>query len=213
MLELRHGYFACVSFFDAQIGRMVEALDRLSLRERTIVVVMTDHGLSMGEHGHWHKVTNYEPDHGVPLFLSVPGYAGSGRHIDAFTEHVDLYPTLCDLCGLAKPDHLEGTSFAPLLNDPDRTWKSAAFGQVFRKPPETDARLMGYSMRTDRYRFTRWENLDRDREIVARELYDYERDPLETVNCADDPEYAGVLTDLESRMEAGWRGALPPETE
>ena len=213
LLELRHAYFACQSFFDAQIGSMIAALERLGLRERTVVVVTTDHGLNMGEHGQWHKVTNYEPDHGVPLVLSSPGHAGNGRHIDAFTEHVDIYPTLCDLCGLGTPGHLEGTSFAPLLNNPERPWKRAAFGQVFRKPRESGAGFMGYTMRTKRYRFTRWENFDENREIAARELYDYERDPLETVNCADDPEHAGILAELESQMEAGWRGALPMEGE
>ena len=213
LLELRHAYFACVSFFDAQVGRLTETLERLGMRENTVVVVTTDHGLSMGEHGHWHKMTNYEPDHGVPLVLSAPGLKGGGRRVEAFTEHVDIYPTLCDLCHLSIPPHLEGVSFAPLLSNPDRPWKKAAFGQVERTHPGTGETLMGYTMRTDRHRFTRWENLDRDRKIEARELYDYERDPLESRNWVEDPDYADTRAQLESMMNAGWRGARPLETE
>ena len=213
LLELRHGYFACVSFFDAQVGRLVDNLERLGLRKSTIVAVTTDHGLSMGEHGHWHKMTNYEPDHGVPLVLSVPGHGGCGSRVEAFTEHVDLYPTLCDLCDLPIPDHLEGTSFVPLFDDPGQPWKKAAFGQVERTLPDTGEQSMGYTMRTERYRFTRWENLDLSRKVEARELYDYERDPLETVNCVNDPDYAEALADHESMMDAGWRGAQPPGLE
>lgn len=212
LLELRHGYFACVSYFDAEMGKIIKALDDLGLQENTIVVITTDHGLSMGEHGHWHKVTNYEPDHGVPLFLSAPGCSADKHHIEAFTEHVDIYPTLCDLCDLPTPGHLEGTSFAPLLKNPDQPWKQAAFGQVRRVNRKTGKGVMGYTLRTDRYRYTRWVDLEDDKDVKACELYDYKTDPLETVNCINDTVHAKVLKELEAMMDAGWRGALPPET-
>ena len=208
VLELRHAYFACVSYFDAQMGRLLQALDRLALADDTIVAITTDHGFSCGEHGHWHKQTAYEADHGVPLFVRVPARE-AGSRVGALTEHVDLYPTLCELCGLDTPSHLEGTSFVPLLDDPLRPWKSAAFGQVRRTHPEDGGRLMARTMVTGRYRLTRWQRMDRPDAVEATELYEREDDPLETVNLADDPARAGELRHLNAMLDAGWRGALP----
>ena len=217
LLELLHGNYACYSFFDAQVGVLIEALDRLGLRENTVVLFTTDHGNSIGEHGHWHKTTNYEPDVSVPLLISVPGQTTAGQRTGALTEHVDLYPTLCDLCSLPKPTFLEGTSAAPLFANPGLAWKKAVFSQTLRpmdaattqSPAAGEDRLMGYSMRTDRYRFTRWQR--GDGQVVACELYDYETDPDETVNVADDLSYADVVGRLNEMMDEGWRGALPPD--
>ena len=218
VLEMLHGYYAAISFLDAQIGELMAALDRLGLSNNTIFLFTTDHGLSVGEHGHWHKLTNYEPDVSVPLIIRTPGAATVGQRTAALTEHVDLYPTLCDLCGLPRPSFLEGTSAAPLFEDANRPWKAAAFSQTVRpfdaaaphSPGPIEDRLIGDSMRTARYRFTRWHKADG--QVVACELYDYDTHPDETVNVADDPSYADVVERLNAMMDEGWRGAQPPDS-
>jgi arylsulfatase A-like enzyme len=162
--------------------------------------------LSVGENGHWHKQTNFEPDVGVPLIIRTPGHGESGKRIDAPTEHVDLFPTLCDLCDLPKPGFLEGDSLQPLIDDPNHRGKPAAFSQMRRKHPHTGASLMGYSLRTERYRYTRWLNLDEGRKIEAVELYDYEKDPYETVNVAASAGYAEAIEHLAALMDTGQKG-------
>ena len=119
-------------------------------------------------------------------------------------SHVDLYPTLADVCGLALPEHLEGTSFAPLLDQPQRPWKTAAFSQYVR------GGAMGHSIRTDRYRLNRWTRLGRPNQVVAVELYDHQTDPGENVNLSEEPAYAAVIDQLELKIRQGWRKAVPP---
>lgn len=199
---LKHGYYACVSYMDAQLGRVLAELDRLGLRERTVIVLWGDHGWKLGEHGAWCKHTNFENDTHALLICSAPGKKAAGRHSPALVEFVDVYPSLCELAGLPLPSHLEGTSFAPLLDAPDRPWKSAAFSQFPR------GRIMGYSMRTDRYRFTRW--LEKDGREVARELYDHKTDPQENVNLADLSEHKSLVDELTRQMQAGWKAVRNP---
>ncbi|MCA9444635.1 MAG: DUF4976 domain-containing protein, partial [Candidatus Omnitrophica bacterium] len=136
------------------------------------------------------------------LMISAPGMGSRGKKTRALTEFVDIYPTLCDLCGLEKPEHLEGTSFAPLLENPDRPWKKAAFSQY----PRGD--VMGYSMRTDRYRYTEWQKI-KSHELVATELYDHQTDPDENVNVAGDPENAELVKSLNGMLREGYEGARP----
>ena len=195
---LKHGYYACVSYMDAQVGRVLDELDRLGLRENTVVVLWGDHGWKLGEHGSWCKHTNFENDTHAPLICAAPGQKGQGRHSEALVEFVDIYPTLCELAGLPKPQHLEGTSFAPLLNQPDRAWKSAAFSQF----PRGKA-IMGYSMRTERHRLTRWMN-GAGREIGV-ELYDHQNDPQENRNVAGRQENKALVQELTRKMQAGWK--------
>jgi iduronate 2-sulfatase len=195
---LKHGYYACVSYMDAQLGRVLAELDRLGLREQTVIVLWGDHGWKLGEHGEWCKHTNFENDTHAPLICCAPGQKAAGRHSPALVEFVDIYPSLCELAGLPLPSHLEGTSFAPLLDAPQRSWKKAAFSQYPR-----GGGVMGYSMRTDRYRLTRW--LNRNEAEVARELYDHQKDPQENVNIADRPENREVVEELTKQMQAGWR--------
>jgi arylsulfatase A-like enzyme len=202
---LKHGYYACVSYMDAQLGRVLAELDRLGLREQTVVVLWGDHGWKLGEHGAWCKHTNFENDTHAPLICCVPGQKAAGRHTQALVEFVDIYPSLCELAGLPLPSDLEGTSFAPLLDAPEQPWKKAAFSQYPR-----GGGVMGYSMRTDRYRLTRW--LNRNGTEVARELYDHQNDPQENVNVADRPENKAVVEELTKQMQAGWkavRAGLP----
>jgi arylsulfatase A-like enzyme len=203
-LDLIHGYYACTSYVDAQIGRVIEELGRLGLRENTIVILWGDHGWKLGDYGAWCKHTNFELDTHVPLILSDPTAEANGRSSDALVEFVDIYPTLCEAAGLPLPDHLEGTSFAPLLADPQRPWKDAAFSQYPR------GKIMGYSMRTDCYRLTQWLQREDPEEVVAVELYDHQSDPGETVNLAADPANAALVAKLAVKLRADWREALPP---
>ncbi|NLX96334.1 MAG: sulfatase [Rhodopirellula sp.] len=199
---LKHGYYACVSYMDAQVGRVLAELERLGLRNRTVVVLWGDHGWKLGEHGMWCKHTNFENDTRAPLIFSAPGQKAPGRQSRALVEFVDIYPTLCELAHLPLPAHLEGTSFAKLLDAPERPWKEAAFSQYPR------GKIMGYSMRTDRYRLTRW--LQPDGTEVASELYDHQDDPAENVNLAASPEGKSLADQLDKQMQAGWKGALGP---
>ncbi len=202
--HLIHGYYACVSFLDAQVGRLMECLDRLRLRDKTIVALWGDNGFKLGEHGSWSKHTNFEIDTRVPLIVSVPGMKAAGKHTKAFVESVDVYPALCELCGLDLPKQpLEGIGFAPLLEQPGLPWKKAAFSQYPR-----GAGIMGWTMRTHRYRYNEWKNQKKGK-ILARELYDHESDPQENVNVVENPSYAGAIKELEQMMKRGWKGALP----
>ncbi len=207
--QMIRGYRAATSYMDAQVGRLLDELDRLGLREKTIVVFWGDHGWQLGEHGLWCKHTNFEVATRAPLILSVPGMASAGQQTNALVELVDIYPTLAELCGLAPPPHLEGTSFAPLLKDPQRSWKPAAFSQYPRGGAASGAQLMGYSMRTDRYRFTRWVHRDDPAKVDAVELYDHQTDPNENVNIAGDPKHTGLVRTLTGQWLTGWRGAMP----
>ena len=206
-VSMKHGYYAAISYVDAQIGRLLDELERLGLAEKTIVVFWGDHGWKLGEHGGWCKHTNFELDARVPMIISSPKQKAAACTTDALAEFVDIYPTLCDLAGLPTPDGLEGLSTAPLLNDAKLPWKSAAFSQYPRSVG--GKRLMGYSMRTDRYRFTRWQQRDNPDEVVAIEVYDHVNDPDENVNLAADPASRKLIEDLTRQYLKGWRGALP----
>ncbi len=198
--QLRHGYYACVSYTDANVGKLLDALDRLKLTDNTIVILWGDHGWHLGEHSEWCKHTNFELDARVPMIIAAPGTKAIGKRTKALSEFVDIYPTLCDLAGLSKPDHLEGTSAAPLFDNSDRPWKTAAFSQYPR------SKMMGYSMKTDRYRLTRWLANGNPDTVLGVELYDHQKDPAEDVNVASDPAYADTLKQLTEQAKAGWQG-------
>jgi iduronate 2-sulfatase len=203
--QLRHGYYAAISYMDAQLGHVLDELDRLGLSESTIIVVWGDHGWKLGEHRAWAKHSNVENDTHVPLLLAVPGMNSAGQKTNALVEFVDIYPTLVELCGLPSPTHLEGTSFAPVIVDPKLPGKSAAFSQYPRNYMGLD--LMGYSMRTDRYRLTRWVQRDDHAKVDAVELYDEANDPQENVNIAAYPQHAELLAKLTQQWLAGVAGA------
>ena len=202
--ELVHAYYACVSFVDAQIGKLLGQLESLGLRDDTVVIVWGDHGWHLGDHGLWCKHTNFESAARVPMILRVPGARSAGSTCDALTEFVDIYPTLCELAGLPLPSHVEGTSLAPLVQDPRRAWKPAAFSQYPR-----GGGLMGYSMRTPQYRYTEW--IRRGGKVEAMELYDHRTDPHENTNLAVLAEHAGALKRLSSQLHKGWRAAKPAQ--
>jgi len=182
--KLRHGYYACVSYTDAQIGRLLDALDREGLAGNTVVVLWGDHGWQLGDHGLWHKHTNFELAARAPLLISVPGQKTAGRKCDSLVEFVDVYPTLADVCGLSIPPGLDGASLKPCIEGTAKSAKQVALSQYPRSGAATGNRpLMGYSIRDARWRLTLWRDR-RDGTIVATELYDEENDPAETKNLA-----------------------------
>jgi iduronate 2-sulfatase len=208
---LRHGYLASVSYIDAQVGRLMAALDRLGLSDNTIVVLWGDHGWKLGEHNSWCKMTNYEIDTRVPLIIRAPGAGENGKACARLVEFVDVYPTLCELTDIPVRPELEGVSFKPLLTDASRPWKSAVFSQFLRNgiwmAPD-GIPYMGHAIRTERYRYVEWQNW-KSREHAAQELYDLQSDPQETVNVATDPKYSTAVAELRGRLQAGWRSAIP----
>jgi len=204
--QLKHGYYAAISYADAQIGKVLDELERLGLRTNTILVLWGDHGWKLGEHDAWCKHSNCEDDANAPLLLSAPGMKAVGQRTKALVEFVDIYPTLAELAGLPLPGHLEGTSFKPLLDDPQRPWKTAAFSQY---PRSQRGGLMGYSLRTDRYRFTVWVSRKDHSKVDALELYDHPTDPQENQNIAKRPENVGLVEQLMVQWQQGWPAAKP----
>jgi uncharacterized sulfatase len=184
--EAIRAYYACVSFVDAQLGVLLDALDRLKLWDSTVVVFFSDHGFLLGEHGGlWRKMCLFEESVRVPLVVAAPGKK-AGAVCGRVVELLDLYPTLCELCHLKAPEGLQGTSLVPLLEDPKAAWKrQAAYTVVSRGKG-----LLGRSVRTQRHRYTEWGGADR------AELYDHDRDPHEQVNLANQPEHRKLLEQM-----------------
>ena len=182
--ELWQGYYAAVSYTDAQIGKVLAELDRLKLRSNTIIVLLADHGFHLGEQGQWAKSTNFENAVRVPLMIAAPGISKPARS-NAIVELLDLYPTLTELCGLPAREGLQGKSLSTILQNPQAPFKGFALSQFIRPysalQNEGKIQTMGYTLRTDRYRYTEWYPFKTD-SIVARELYDHRNDPGETEN-------------------------------
>jgi arylsulfatase A-like enzyme len=180
---LIHGYYACVSYTDAQVGKLLAELDRLDLRKNTIVILLGDHGWQLGEHSLWCKHALYQTSVNAPLMVSAPGFK-PGKPTDALVEFVDIYPSICELAGLPVPGHVQGKSFVPLMSDPSMNWKQAAFSRYHG----------GESVKTDRYRYTEWKT-------GAHMLYDHEKDPAENVNIADNPECKTVVEQMRKLLQ------------
>lgn len=175
-MELIHAYSACVTFVDAQIGRLLSVLEDKGLRENTIVMLWSDHGWHLGELSAWGKMTNYEVGTRVPFIVSAPG-RNPGR-TPSLAALLDVYPTLCDLAGLDKPAHLEGKSLAPIVEDPNASVQESILHEYIRYR----GKFTGKAIRTDRFRFVQWRS--KEDELQFEELYDLENDPLETNNLA-----------------------------
>jgi iduronate 2-sulfatase len=205
--ELRHGYYAAISFADAQLGRVLDALEELKIADNTIVVVLSDNGFQLGEHDTWGKMTLFDWDARVPLIISAPGTGQSGVKSSALSELIDLFPTLTELCRLPNPPNLEGRSLVPVLKDANATVKTAALTQHPRPAlywgggPQALPKVMGYGLKSDRWSYHEWRNFQTG-EVVARELYDEKADPLETVNLADSPEGLAQIPALAAQLDA-----------
>jgi arylsulfatase A-like enzyme len=194
--HLRHGYAACVSYVDAQVGRLLDELDTLGIRDKTIVVLWSDHGYKLGDFGAWAKHTNFELDTRVPLIISVPGLA-RGERCGSLVELVDLHPTLSELAGLPIHPRAEGESFATNVKDPTASGQEVAFSQFPR------GGYMGYTIRTATHRYTEWRRtMDRTKEAVVRELYRYGIDNIERANIADRVEHRAIQESLRRRLHA-----------
>jgi len=200
-LELIHAYYACVSFIDAQVGKILNQLERTEMARNTIVVLMGDHGWHLGDHGLWCKLTNFEESTRVPLIIAAPSAGVHGAISTSLVELTDVYPTLADLAGIAIPQEKDGTSLVPVLDDPVAEIKPVAISQFPR------GKVMGYSYRSKRYRYVVWVEKDAaaggpNGKTLARELYDYVWDPLERKNLVNEPEY-GKIVDRFSRVADG----------
>ena len=174
--DLKHGYYACVSYIDAQIGLLLDELEETGLSENTIVLLWGDHGWHLGEHGMFGKQTNYTIATRSPLILKVPGLTGKGDHVQGLVETIDIYPTLAELCELEAPEDLQGQSFKSLLIDPSSDGKT--YARSFYKRDS----VMGKTIMTERYRLVRWKT--EGDQTVGLELYDHKKDPDENVNAA-----------------------------
>jgi iduronate 2-sulfatase len=189
-------YYASVSFVDAQIGRLTEALERIGLSDSTLIVLWSDHGFLLGEHGQWQKQLLFDPSPHTPLVIYDPAAKGNGAACDRPVELLDLYPTVADWAGLEKPQVLEGHSLQPLLESPmSAEWDHPAFSQVTRM--KNKKRIMGYSVHNERYRYTEW---DAGREGV--ELYDHQSDAAELHNLAEDPAAKTIVTDMQRQLRS-----------
>ncbi len=188
--ECKQAYYAAISFVDAQIGRVLDALDRLGLAKNTVVVFWSDHGYHLGEHGLWMKQSCFEESARVPMIVAPPGAKTAGQGCARTVELVDLYPTLADLAGLAPPKDLEGVSLRPLLDNPTAEWKHPAYTQVQR------GSFPGHSVRTERWRYTEW-----DGGRQGAELYDHEIDPRELHNLGDDPAFIEIIAQMKALVK------------
>ena len=184
-------YYAAVSFMDEQVGRLLDALERLRLAEDTLVVFLGDHGYHLGEHRTFQKMTLFEEAARVPLLMAGAGVSGKGTGPRGLVELIDVYPTVAELCGLQPPAAVEGKSVAAMLKDPAAPGKPAAFTQLMRRDVE------GRSIRTDRWRYTEWNG-----GAAGVELYDHNADPREHANLAKDPAHAQTLADLKQQLNA-----------
>ena len=230
-------YYASISFMDAQVGRVVDALDRLGLAEKTIIVFTSDHGYHTGEHGLWQKQSLFEESARIPLLIVAPGVSKAGGVARSPVGHIDLYPTLTALAGVTAPSNLQGQDLTPLLRDPAAIGRGWALTQVMRNAgalaaagapaggkrrakaaanaapaaapaPKAGAapgkRFFGYSLRTERWRYTEW-----DEGAQGRELYDHDADPLEITNLAAKPEHAATVADLSRKLREAAKSAHP----
>ncbi len=208
-------YYASISFMDAQVGKVVDTLDRLGLADNTIIVFTSDHGYHTGEHGLWQKQSLFEESARVPMLIVAPGVATKGAVAKSPVSHIDLFPTLAELCSVKAPSNIQGQSLVPMLKEPNTKGRGWAITQVrrgggrarstvTRDVSSDDNAYLGYSLRTSRWRYTEW-----DEGKQGRELYDHDADPHEISNLADKPEHAGTVAELSKQVQVAAKGTFP----
>jgi uncharacterized sulfatase len=200
--EVLQAYYASITFMDAQVGKLLNALEKLGLTENTIIVFWSDHGYNVGQHGQWMKQSLFEHSARTPLLISVPGIT-KGRPSGRTVELLDVYPTLAELCCLEAPENLQGKSLRPLLQKPNAGWTKPAYTQVDRTPNKFQPNIkkgIGRSVRTERWRYTEW-NEGKD----GVELYDYQTDPNEFKNLANNPKYVSVVKEMSSLLRKSYK--------
>ena len=219
--ELIHGYYAAISYTDAQVGKLLDKLDALDLTKNTIVVIWGDHGWHLGDHNIWCKHTNFEQATHAPLIISAPGLKGTVSK--AQTEFIDIFPTLCDLSGVKIPETVDGKSLKSLMNKTSKSVKEFSISQYPRSGNNAESerqgyassKVMGYSLKNSSYRFTIWmgNNFKSNQPfnadwIVGTELYDYEKDPNETINVVNEEAYKAVSKELKGKMLAFFKSQV-----
>jgi iduronate 2-sulfatase len=219
--EMRHGYLANISYMDAQIGKVLDALDRLKLTDSTVIVFWSDHGYHLGEQTLFAKTSNFELDARVPMIIAMPQMKTAGQKTESLAELMDLYPTLAEVCALPKPTGTDGVSLAPVLADPAATVREAALTQhprpaYYNSEPDKIPTHMGYTLRSATHRYTEWRAW-KTGETTDRELYDHTTDPDETRNLASHTDqkdvlekHAALLGKMNPVCKPGWKPLLPP---
>jgi iduronate 2-sulfatase len=197
-------YFASATFMDAQVGHVLDALQRLGLADNTIVVFTSDHGYHLGEHGLWQKMSLFEESSRVPLIIAGPGVRVKGGVAKTPVGLIDLYPTLAELCDVKAPESLQGQSLVPMLRDPSATGRGWTLSQVTRGGPRSSDNFFGYTLRTPRWRYTEWGEGDR-----GRELYDHDADPHELTNLAAEPAHADTIAQLSAQLRNAVKQTFP----
>jgi len=193
--EYLRAYYACTTFVDAQVGKVIDAMDNLDLWKDTVVLLIGDHGYNLGEHDWWNKNVLFEDSCRVPMIAVVDGETKPGTVCGELVELVDIFQTFADLCSLKAPKNLQGLSFRPLLSNPDKKWKKATFSQVRRR-----GNLNGMSIRTKRWRYIEWQQKGK---VKARELYDHASDPGEYRNLAKHPDFKDICKELCCLLNKG----------
>jgi iduronate 2-sulfatase len=202
--ELIHGYYACISFIDTQVGMLLAQLDSLGIRDSTVVMLWGDHGWHLGDHDMWAKHSTFEQATRSPLIIAAPGFSG-GTRSNSPTEFVDIFPTLCQLTNIEVPSDIDGVSLVPVLENPETMVKQYAISQYKRNA--NGQKVEGYALRTKRYRYVEWlaeyHSFDPydESKVVARELYDYEVDSLETISVVDSLEYQSTVDELSGMLQ------------
>ena len=212
--QCRQAYYASISFMDAQVGVVVDSLEKRGLAENTVIVFTSDHGYHMGEHGLWQKMSLFEESSRVPMLIVAPGMA-KGKVAESPVSHVDLFPTLAELCGVTTPQNIQGQSLVPMLKDPSHLGRGWALTQVMRggggrrnvkNADESKGPFFGYSLRTPRWRYTEWDGGD-----AGRELYDHENDPRELTNLAEKDEHKATVDELSTSLKDAVASTLPSD--
>lgn len=189
----KQAYFAAISFVDAQIGRLLDALKRLKLEDKTVIVFWSDHGYHLGEHGLMMKQSNFEESARMPMIIAGPGVKAAPKGCERTVELLDLYPTLADMCGLPKPENVHGLSLRPLLQNASATWDHPAYTQVQR------GSVPGHSVRTERWRYIEWDNGK-----MGAQLYDHQLDPRELNNLIKDAQHASTVAEMKALVQKHW---------